>query len=142
MIAHGTQLAVARLHPRLHAHFTYPPCEIKLGSACCHIFSQRGGAAVRKSQRYLAMGVALAAVPVGVITAAPAFADCTNAGAATVCAQGTVRGGGPDAPTAGPVYPSYCADPWYCDDGWGLDVILPLPPRPIRPGGGGGIGPR
>jgi hemophore-related protein len=44
-------------------------------------------------------------MPVGVITAAsPASADCTNAGNATVCAQGTVRGGGPTPPSAG--YPS------------------------------------
>ena len=32
-------------------------------------------------------------------------ADCVNAGAATVCAQGEVTGGGPTAPKAGPVYP-------------------------------------
>jgi hypothetical protein len=46
---------------------------------------------------------------------------------------------------AGPSYPSFCADPWYCDDGWDVDVILPPPDfgRPGRPGGGGGgIGPR
>lgn len=96
---------------------------------------------MHRSQRYLVLGFTLTVIPFGVVTATPASADCTNAGAATVCAQGTVRGGGPDAPTAGPAYPSYCADPWYCDDGWDVDVILP--PRPIRPGGGGGgIGPR
>ena len=95
----------------------------------------------------LSLGLVLTFVPVGVISASPASADCTSAGAATVCAQGTVRGGGPSAPTAGPAYPSYCADPWYCDDGWDMDVILP-PIRPGRPGGpggpggGGGIGPR
>ncbi len=103
---------------------------------------------MRSTQRYLIVGLALAAIPVGVIGASPASADCTNAGAATVCAQGTVRGGGPDAPIAGPAYPSYCADPWYCDDGWDMDVIVnPRPPGggiggPGRPGGGGGIGPR
>ena len=32
-------------------------------------------------------------------------ADCTSAGAATVCAQGTVRGGGPDARHGGAVLP-------------------------------------
>jgi hypothetical protein len=97
---------------------------------------------VRRSERYLSLGIVLTFVPVGVISASPASADCTNAGAATVCAQGTVRGGGPDAPSAGPAYPSYCADPWYCDNGWDVDVILP-PLRPNRPGGGGGgIGPR
>jgi hypothetical protein len=91
-------------------------------------------------QRYLILGLAAALMPVGVTVAAPASADCTNAGAATVCAQGTVRGGGPDAPTAGPVYPSYCADPWYCDDGWDMDLSFDRPNRPG--GGGGGIGPR
>jgi hypothetical protein len=100
---------------------------------------------VRSIQRYLSLGLALTFVPVSVMSASPASADCTSAGAATVCAQGTVRGGGPSAPSAGPAYPSYCADPWYCDDGWGVDVILPPPDfgRPGRPGGGGGgIGPR
>lgn len=98
--------------------------------------------------RYLSCGLAVTLVSVAFISATPASADCTNAGAATVCAQGDVRGGGPDAPAAGPVYPSYCEDPWYCDDGWDMDVIVnPRPPnvdigRPGRPGGGGGIGPR
>jgi hypothetical protein len=102
---------------------------------------------VRRSQRYLVLGLTLTAVPFGIDTAAPASADCTSSGNSTVCAQGTVRGGS-DAPSAGPVYPSYCADPWYCDDGWDVDVILPPPDfgRPGRPGGGGGggggIGPR
>src|SRR6266480_4540660 len=85
----------------------------------------RRGVAVRRSQRYLILGLTLTAVPAGIVTATPASADCTSAGAATVCAQGTVRGGGPSAPQAGPAYPSYCADPWYCDDGWDLDVIIP-----------------
>jgi hypothetical protein len=97
---------------------------------------------VLKRHRYLSLGIALTLMPVGVVTmAAPASADCTNAGNATVCAQGTVRGGGPTPPSAGPYYPSYCADPWYCDDGWGVDIDL-SPDRPWRPGGGGGIGPR
>jgi hypothetical protein len=69
------------------------------------------------------------------------YLRCTGAGYATVCAQGEVRGGGPTPPSSGPTYPGYCADPWYCDDGWDLDVIVP-PRPPLRPGGGGGIGPR
>jgi hypothetical protein len=108
---------------------------------------------VRAIVRYLILGVASAAVPVTVVAAAPpASADCTGAGAATVCAQGTVRGGGPSAPQAGPAYPGYCADPWYCSDDWGVDIVIdPGPGRPGgpggpggpgRPGGGGGIGPR
>jgi hypothetical protein len=105
------------------------------------------GVAVRRSQRYLILGLTLTAVPFGIDTAPPASADCSGAGYATVCAQGEVRGGGPTPPSA--VYPSYCADPWYCDDGWDVDVALPIRPGrpggpggPGRPGGGGGIGPR
>lgn len=96
--------------------------------------------------RYLSLGLASAAVPVVLAGAPQALADCTNAGASTICAQGEVRGGGPDAPLAGPAYPGYCADPWYCSDDWGIDVDLypgrpginPDPGRPGRPGGGGG----
>ncbi|MUL45644.1 hypothetical protein FZI85_28420 [Mycobacterium sp. CBMA293] len=99
---------------------------------------------MRQKQRYLSLGLVLTFAPIGVIQASPAVADCSGAGYATVCAQGDVRGGGPTPPSAGPVYPSYCADPWYCDDGWGIDINVPI--RPIRPpnggGGGGGIGPR
>ena len=92
------------------------------------------------AQRYLILGLATAAVTFTIVVASPAMADCTSAGSATVCAQGTVRGGGPTAPVAGPAYPSYCADPWYCDNGWDMDVIIGRPGRPG--GGGGGIGPR
>ena len=96
---------------------------------------------MRLKQRSLSLGLALTFVPIGLTAAAPASADCTGAGYATVCAQGDVRGGGPTPPSA--AYPSYCADPWYCDDGWDLDVIWD-PGRPGGPGGGGGggIGPR
>jgi hypothetical protein len=103
---------------------------------------------VRLIQRYLSVGFAVTATcaSISIAVASPASADCTSAGAATVCAQGTVRGGGQDAPSAGPVYPSYCADPWYCDDDWGIDISLPpvigRPGGPGGPGGGGGIGPR
>jgi hypothetical protein len=107
---------------------------------------------VKLIRRHAYLGIALTLTPVGIVAAAPtALADCTNAGYATVCAQGTVRGGGPTPPQAGPVYPGYCADPWYCSDDWGIDIDL-NPPRPPdggggggwRPGGGGGggIGPR
>ena len=103
---------------------------------------------MRSPQRYLILGLAAAAAPITLLAAPPALADCTSAGAATVCAQGDVRGGGPTPPSAGPAYPSYCADPWYCDDGWDMDVIIGRPGGPGgiggpgRPGGGGGIGPR
>src|SRR6478609_398755 len=94
--------------------------------------------------RCLSLGLFLTFVPVGVISASPASAECVGAGASTVCAQGTVRGGGPSAPTAGPYYPGYCSDPWYCDDGWDMDVWLPVGGigGPGGPGGPGGIGPR
>ncbi len=90
---------------------------------------------MKLTRQYVFLGIALMMAPAGIAVAgAPsALADCTNAGAATVCAQGTVRGGGPTAPQAGPVYPGYCADPWYCSDDWGIDLSL----GPIRPGGGG-----
>ncbi|PND55387.1 hypothetical protein CRM90_23010 [Mycobacterium sp. ENV421] len=98
---------------------------------------------MRKSVCYMAFGLIIGTGPASLILATPASADCTNAGAATVCAQGEVRGGGPTAPIAGPAYPGYCADPWYCDDAWGIDLDLsprpnpPAPPprpRPPRPG--------
>ena len=59
-------------------------------------------------QRYLIFGIAMTLTPISVISASPASADCTNAGYATVCAQGTVRGGGPTPPSVS--YPSYSAD--------------------------------
>ncbi len=94
------------------------------------------------SPRYLIVVSALALIPVnivaGVITALPAAADCVDAGGSTVCAQGTVRGGGPTPPQAGPYYPSACYDPWYCDNGWDIDLSFDRPNRPDGPGGGGG----
>jgi hypothetical protein len=80
---------------------------------------------------------ALAPVAISVGVATPASAECDNAGNATVCAQGTVRSGGP-TPPSGVVYPGYCYNSWYCGDDWGIDISLP----PIRPGRPGGIGPR
>jgi len=129
-------------------NLTYPPGEIKLRFAVADPPTSERGASVRREQRCLVLGLALTFVPVTVIVASPASADCSGAGYATVCAQGEVRGGGPTPPSAS--YPSYCADPWYCDDGWDLDVVLPPirpgrpggPGGPGRPGGGGGIGPR
>lgn len=91
--------------------------------------------------RYLIMGLASASVPIALAGAPPAVADCTNAGYATVCAQGEVRGGGP-TPPSGPAYPGYCADPWYCSDDWGIDINLGRPGGPGGPGGGGGGGGR
>lgn len=94
---------------------------------------------MRISQRYLIPGFTLTAVPVGIVSAPTASADCVNAGSATVCAQGTVTGGGPEAPTAVPYYPYPCEDDWLCDDG-GLSIVIDPPDRPWRTGGGGGGG--
>src|SRR6476661_3930862 len=121
---------------------TYPPGEIKLRFAVADPPTSERGASVRRRQRYLVLGFVLSFVPVSVSIASPASADCTGAGYATVCAQGEVRGGGPTPPSAGTYYPSYCADPWYCDDGWDLDVVIGRPGGPGGIGGGGGIGPR
>jgi hypothetical protein len=97
---------------------------------------------VRRTQRYLILGLTLSVVPVGIVSASPASADCSGAGYATVCAQGDVRGGGPTPPSAG--YPSYCADPWYCDDAWDVDMVWNPGIGIGGPGVGrpGGIGPR
>ncbi len=92
---------------------------------------------MRPQIRCIILGlIPLILVTVGGMAAPSASADCTNAGYATVCAQGEVRGGGPTPPSV--VYPSYCADPWYCDDDWNVDVIWDSG----RPGRPGGIGPR
>jgi hypothetical protein len=102
------------------------------------------GTGMRIPRPYLTFGLILTLVPTGLVSATPAVADCDSAGYATVCAQGEVRGGGPTPPNAGPVYPGYCADPWYCDDAWGIDIDLnPRPPvRPPNRPGRPGIGPR
>ncbi|MCV7301129.1 hypothetical protein H7J93_16005 [Mycobacterium barrassiae] len=87
---------------------------------------------------YMTFGLAAVLMPAGVMVASPAVADCTSSGAATVCAQGDVRGG--SGPVSGPVYPSYCADPWYCADDWDMDIYLnPRPPVGINPNPPGGI---
>jgi hypothetical protein len=105
---------------------------------------------VRSRQRYLILGLALTAAPIGiVVTAPPALADCNYAAGATVCAQGTVRGADGVPRAATPVVPYPCEYDWYCGTDIDLDVGWdpgPRPPidigRPGRPGGGGGIGPR
>jgi hypothetical protein len=97
---------------------------------------------VKSMRSFACMAVTLTLTPVGIVAAAPpAFADCTNAGYATVCAQGEVRGGGP-TPPSGPAYPGYCADPWYCSDDWGIDINLGRPGFGGGGGGGGGGGNR
>jgi hypothetical protein len=80
-------------------------------------------------RRPLLFGIAVAAVGVGIGIGAPtAAADCTNAGATTVCAQGTVTGGsgGPGAgapPQTGPYFPYPCEFDWYCGNAGSLSII-------------------
>ena len=105
------------------------------------------GGIVGSRQRYLVVGLATTAIPLAVVVAPPAAADCSSSGGATICSQGEVRGSNTPAPSSGPYYPYPCEYDWYCDDN-GLSIIVnPGPPidigRPGRPGGGGGgIGPR
>ncbi|MCV7001969.1 hypothetical protein [Mycolicibacterium alvei] len=88
--------------------------------------------------RPVLLGLTGLTIPIAIFVAPPAAADCVDAGGSTVCAQGTVRGGGPEAPKAGPYYPYYCTDAWSCGD-WGLDInIDPGPPDNGGGGGGGG----
>lgn len=99
---------------------------------------------MRSSRRYLGLGLGLAAVPLGIVTAPQAAADCSYAGGVTICSQGEVRGPDGVPTSSGPYVPYPCEYDWYCSDG-DVDIILdpgprpPLPPidigRPGRPGG-------
>ena len=89
---------------------------------------------MRSRQRYLILGLALTAAPIGIVVTAPsAGADCNSVGGTTVCSQGEVRGpdGVPRAAT--PVVPYPCENDWYC--GTDRDLNISRPPG----GGGGGI---
>ncbi len=104
--------------------------------------AEKGGA-VRLTQRYLIVGLATASMPIAIVAAGPAGADCNYNGGATVCAQGEVRGadGVPRQATAGVPYP--CENDWYCGSDWDLDVAWdPGRPGIGGPGRPGGIGPR
>ncbi|MGW4096669.1 hypothetical protein [Mycobacterium sp. NPDC004974] len=92
---------------------------------------------MRSMWRPVLLGLAGLTVPItiSINTAPPAAAECIDAGGSTVCAQGSVRGGGPTPPKAGPYYPYYCANDWYCAGG-GLEINID--PRPPDNGGGGG----
>lgn len=102
------------------------------------------------------------AVVATVLTVAPdapiAAADCTTAGATTLCSQGTSRGSNSGSgPGAGPYVPYPCDINWYdCDDYWDVNLDVDVDPgpggpdfgrpgapdfgNPGRPGGGGGRG--
>jgi hypothetical protein len=92
---------------------------------------------MRTDRAVLVVGVAaIATIPFQLSVAPPALADCVNAGNATVCAQGTVTGGGPTPPSAGPYTPYPCELDYLCDAGLSIE-LGPIDP-PWRPGGGGG----
>ncbi|ADU00776.1 MULTISPECIES: hypothetical protein [Mycolicibacterium] len=78
-----------------------------------------------------------------VAVAAPAAADCTTAGATTICSQGDVRGtnsGTGPVGSSGPYVPYPCDVNYYnCDEWWGVDFDVDLDPG--RPGIGGPGGP-
>ena len=130
------------------ANSAYRPCEINLrfayngsGRVARGKLRQRanlllrGGATVRRSQRYLVLGFDddgdarrhrhfVPRRPRLRIAAVPGMQPCVRRAksAAVVLTP----------PSAGPYYPCYCADPWYCDDGWDLDVDPPHPPGSPR----------
>jgi hypothetical protein len=95
---------------------------------------------VKSPPCYVVLASLLAMVPIAMVDAPSARADCNNAGYATVCAQGEVRGpdGAPRAAT--PVVPYPCENDWYCGSGWDLDIAWD--PGFNGPGRPGGIGPR
>nr|ABP47273.1 conserved hypothetical protein [Mycolicibacterium gilvum PYR-GCK] len=78
-----------------------------------------------------------------VAVAAPAAADCTTAGATTICSQGDVRGtnsGTGPVGSSGPYVPYPCDWNYYnCNEWWDVDFDVDLDPG--RPGIGGPGGP-
>lgn len=111
--------------------------------------------------RLMSLLVAPAAVCAGLVVTPVATADCTTAGATTLCSQGTSRGsntGTGPVGSSGPYVPYPCDINWYdCDDYWDVNLDVDLDPGrpgignpggpgignpglPGRPGGGGGGG--
>jgi hypothetical protein len=88
----------------------------------------------------LAVGFIAATLGAPLVNTPIASADCVNAGNATVCAQGTVSGGGPTPPSAGPYTPYPCDLDYLCDAGLSIELGPPDWDGGWRPGGG--IGPR
>lgn len=80
-----------------------------------------------------------------VAVAAPAAADCTTAGATTICSQGDVRGtnsGTGPVGSSGPYVPYPCD--WNydnCNEWWNVDFDFDVDLDPGRPGIGGPGGP-
>jgi hypothetical protein len=73
---------------------------------------------MRSARRYVLGGfIAVATAAVGISVASPAQADCQDSGGVTVCAQGSVTGGGQSADSSGPYMPYDCQDDWLCSNG-------------------------
>ena len=70
--------------------------------------------------------VALATFGAVVAGAPPAAADCVSTGGTTICSQGDVRGSDTDAGPSGtgPSAPYPCEYDWYCNDGFGVGVVI------------------
>lgn len=86
---------------------------------------------------YLIPILSAAAAMAGIVTAAPAAADCNYSGGSTLCSStGEVRGGSAPPQSYSP-YPCSNGDPLcaYYDD-WDPQVYIDV--GPIRPGGPGG----
>jgi hypothetical protein len=72
---------------------------------------------MRATRRYLVGCVlTVAALAIGITVAPVAEADCIDAGAATVCAQGSVSGQSTGS-SSGPYFPYDCQDDWSCSNG-------------------------
>lgn len=69
----------------------------------------------------LAAVLALPAVSLSLVTAAPASAECDRSGGVTLCSEGTAGSG---ASVALPYFPYPCEDDWLCADG-GLSLLDP-----------------
>lgn len=92
---------------------------------------------IRTAHRLVIVGCFAASVPI--VAAPQAAADCVPAGNTMICAQGSVQGGGPTPPTAGPYVPYPCDYDYLCGAGLSIELGPPdRPDQPWRPGGGGG----
>lgn len=85
-----------------------------------------------KLRQHVTLALLTASAAVGLIAAPSAVADCQSSGASSVCAQGSVRGGGVDAPSAGRTYD--CEDYyWACGDSASVQVGPVVPVLPVGP---------
>lgn len=87
---------------------------------------------VRRSHVFTAVTAGVASLVLA--TAPQATAECIPAGGATVCAQGTITGGGPTPPTAGPYTPYPCNYDYLCQAGLSIELgPIDRPDRPNNP---------